>query len=84
MANLLSPRQLGFGVRGGAEGAVHATRKYLHNLPSSHALLKLDFRNAFNSVRRDKVLEAVRDLAPGIYPLVHSAYSSPTSLLWND
>ena len=33
------------------------------------ALLKLDFRNAFNSVRREKVLEAVQDLAPEIYPL---------------
>ncbi len=70
MVDFLSPRQFGFGVRGGAECAVHATRKYLHSLPS-----------AFNSVHRDKVLEAVLDLAPGIYPLVHSAYSSPTSIL---
>ena len=34
------------------------------------------------SIRRDKMLEAVRDLARDIYPLVHSAYSAPTSLLW--
>ena len=59
VAELLSPRQLCYGVRGGVEAAVHATRKYLQNLPSGHAMLKLDFRNAFNSVRRDKVLEAV-------------------------
>ena len=84
MAELFSPRQLGYGVRGGAEAAVHATRKYLQNLPSEHALLKLDFKNAFNSVRRDKVLEAVRDLAPTIYPLVHSFYSAPSSLFWGD
>ena len=84
MAALLSPKQLGYGVRGGAEAAVHAARRYLQDLPSGHVLLKLDFRNAFNSVRRDKMLEAVRDLAPEIYPLVHSAYSSPSSLLWCD
>ena len=59
MAELLSPRQLGYGVHGGVEAAVHASRKYLQNLPSEHTMLKLDFRNAFNSVRRDKVLAAV-------------------------
>ena len=84
MAALLSPKQLGYGDRGGAEAAVHAARRYLQNLPSGHALLKLDFRNAFNSVRRDKMLEAVRVLAPEIYPLVHSAYASSSSLLWGD
>ena len=84
VAELLSPRQLGYGVRGGVEAAVHATRKYLQNLPSGHAMLKLDFRNAFNSVRRDKVLEAVRNLAPDVYPLAHSSYSTSSSLLWGD
>ena len=77
-------RQLGYGVHGGVEAAVHAARKYMQNLPSEHAMLKLDFRNAFNSVRRDKVLEAVRDLAPNIYPLVHSSYSTSLTLLWGD
>ena len=54
------------------------------NLPSRHALLKLDFKNAFNFIRRDKMLEAVQELAPDIYPLVHSAYSSSSSLHWGD
>ena len=35
MAELLSPRQLGYGVRNGAEAAVHATRKFLQDLPVS-------------------------------------------------
>ena len=47
-----------------------------------HALVKLDFRNAFNSVRRDCMLNAVREYAPTIYPLVHSAYAAPTVLHW--
>lgn len=37
-------RQLGFGGQGGAEAAV--TREY----PSDQNVLKLDFRNAFNSI----------------------------------
>ena len=41
MAELISPRQHGYGVRRGAEAAVQATRKYLQNLPNRHALLKL-------------------------------------------
>ena len=44
-------------MHGGVEAAVHVARKYLQNLPSEHAMFKQDFRNAFNSVRRDKVLE---------------------------
>ena len=47
-------------------------------------MVKLDFRNAFNSIRRDRMLEAVRDLAPTIYQLAHSAYSSPSCLVWGE
>ena len=43
MGTLLAPRQLGYGVKGGAEAAVHAARLYLHNLDPSRALVKLDF-----------------------------------------
>ena len=66
-SNLLTPRQLGYGISGGAEAAVHATRLYLNQLQPDHALIKLDFRNAFNPVRRDKMLRAVQDLVPSIY-----------------
>jgi hypothetical protein len=44
--------------------------------------VKLDFRNAFNSIRRDKVLDAVREHVPELLPFVYSAYSSPSSLFW--
>ena len=36
------------------------------------ALVKLDFRNVFNSLYCYRMLEAVRDLAPDICPLVYS------------
>ena len=43
---LLAPWQLRYGVRRGAEAAVHAAWLYLHDLDPSTALLKLDFTNA--------------------------------------
>ena len=43
----------GYGVSGHAEAAVHAAaRLYFGQLQDDHALVKLDFRNAFNSVPR--------------------------------
>ena len=63
MAALLAPRQLGYGVRGGAEAAVHAARLYMQGL-QHRCVLKLDFRTAFNTLRRDKMLQAVQSLAP--------------------
>ena len=84
MAALLAPRQLGYGVRNGAEAAVHAARLYLRNLDPTIAIVKLDFQNAFNSIRRDKMLEAVQSLAPDLMAFVHSAYSSPSTLFWGD
>ena len=80
--DILSPHQLGFGVSGGAEAAVHASRVYLNHLPSHKAILKVDFRNAFNCIRRDKILEAIKEFIPELLPYVHSAYSAPSILLW--
>ena len=51
MSDMLAPRQMGFGVKGGAEAAIHAARLYVANLDSSAAVVKLDFKNAFNSIR---------------------------------
>ena len=83
-ASLLAPWQLGYGISGSAEAAVHASRLYLNQLQPDQGLIKLVFRNAFDLVRRDKMLEAVQVLAPSIYPFVHSVYSSLSSLFWND
>ena len=83
MAELLAPIQLGYGVRGGSEVAVHAARCFLSNMEDHQAVVKLDFTNAFNSIRRDCMLEAV-EKCPSLYSLVHSAYASPYNLLWED
>ena len=84
MGQYLAPLQLGYGTPLGAEAAVHASRSYLHLLLSDHVLLKLDFRNAFNTVRGDKILAAARDMVPEIFPLIFACYSAPSTLFFRD
>ena len=62
--------QLGFGVKGGIEAAVHAGCHFLDSLSPDEAVVKLDFHNAFNSVRRDRMLQSVLSVCPAIFPLV--------------
>src|SRR5688572_32292516 len=58
----LSPRQVGIGVSGGGEAAVHAARRFVGSMPSDSVLAKLDFKNAFNSLYRDRMLAALDEL----------------------
>ena len=84
LPELLTPRQLGFGVPLGVDAAVHAARAYLRDLHSDQVIMKVDFKNAFNSIRRDKMLLAVEEFIPELLPFVHSAYSKPSSLMWGN
>ena len=69
MSSLLAPRNLGYSVPGDVEAAVHAACYVLQNLDSNSAFLKLDFRNAFNSICQDQILTAVKELA--LYPMFY-------------
>ena len=86
-ANLLSPElrsvQLGVGTPLGCEAAVHAVRDFTENLPdqSARVLVKIDVKNAFYTVRRDIVLQRVKESCPEIYAMAHQAYGTPTPLL---
>ena len=42
LANLFNPIQLGVGVPGGCEAAMHSARKYAEDIPD-HVIVKLDF-----------------------------------------
>jgi len=42
--------------------------------------VKLDVKNAFNSIRRDTVLQEAQKHLPEIYPFLWDCYSSKTSL----
>ena len=46
------PLQLGVGIPGGCEAAIHSARRYFEALPTDPVLVKLDFSNAFNSFHR--------------------------------
>ena len=45
------PHQVGVGVSGGAEGSVHAARRYIDSMPLGACFYKLDFSNAFNTLK---------------------------------
>src|SRR5688572_29015895 len=44
-------------------------------MPEDHIIVKLDFSNAFNALRRDSMLEAVAAKAPEIYRYVYDNYA---------
>ena len=84
LSAFFSPVQLGVGVPGGCEAAVHACRRYLDSLPDGHVIAKLDFSNAFNCLRRDVMLDTVHSVIPEIYTFCHMAYAVPSDLKFGD
>src|SRR6267154_6505836 len=85
LASVLSPLQLGVGVSGGMEAAVHASRMYQDNcLPNDKILAKIDFSNAFNSLRRDCFLRTAATAIPEWYPFLFSAYANTSLLFWGE
>jgi len=51
LCELLQPSQLGVGTPWVCEAAVHATRSFTAQMQGEKVLLKLDVKNAFNSIR---------------------------------
>ena len=80
LKDYFSPIQLGVGTPGGCEAAVHATRRYIEALPESHVVVKINYKNAFNTLRRDLMLQSVASAVPGIYRFCHLSYSQSSIL----
>jgi len=80
LADYFNPVQLGVGISGGCEAAVHATRRYIASMPDGFVIAKIDFCNAFNSLRRDLMLRSVAEQVPGIYKFCYLSYSQPSIL----
>ena len=77
------PCQLGVGTPKGAESAIHALRAYLEDPTSQDkVVLKIDFKNAFNCIRRDKILALVKMKIPHIYNFVYQCYAEKSYLLF--
>ena len=50
----------------------------------NQVLLKIDFRNAFNSVRRDVLLAKVKEKIPELYAFVYQCYEDQSILFFGD
>ena len=75
--------QYGAGRPGGAETLVHAVQVVSEARPDS-AWVQLDVANAFPSVNRRVVLEAVREHAPALLPLADTFLRCASSFVYQD
>jgi len=82
LTDFFYPHQLGVGIPGGCGAAIHSARRYLEALPPDHIVVKLDFSNAFNSLRRFDMLSTVHSRIPDLYSYCCSAYSPPSVLFY--
>ena len=85
-AELFNTKHLGVAVKGGAEGIVHATRVSFEKLQKSKnsRILQINFKNAFNSVKRSKILEAVAKFLPSVASFAIFCYSHHSNLHFNN
>ncbi|XP_049886926.1 uncharacterized protein LOC126381483 [Pectinophora gossypiella] len=49
----------------------------------SCVIVKLDVRNAFNTIERDVLLGEVREQIPSLYPFLFQVYQSPSNLFYD-
>ena len=74
----------GVGTKGGVEIVAHTLRDFVaHHTGEGLAILKVDFRNAFNCVDRSSFLSAIHRDFPGLYSWIEWCYGSPSLLLYN-
>jgi len=83
-AALLAPSQLGFGIAGGAEAAVRAARRYIDNMMPGQVFVKIDFKNAFKTPRRDSILEAVAKFFPELLAFAQWTIGQASVLQFGD
>jgi len=68
-------------MKGEAEDIVHSLRTFLkENMGSDNAVLKIDFKNAFNFVDRKCLLDVIAEKFPDAFPFIFQAYGTPSFL----
>ena len=80
LGNKLISTQLGLGSSSDSDDAVHATRRFINDMPADFFTAKLDFNNAFNKLHRDTMLKAIAEHMPEIYRFCHLAYVVSSAL----
>ena len=86
---MFGTKQLGVAVKGGAESIVHAAKITFERMKRLKigGILQIDFRNAFNSVKRSHLLGSTKVLMLSIISFAsfryskHSDFSSIAQLL---
>ena len=77
--------QLGYGLSGGAEAAAHSARLLVESdVPDDFVLVKVDFKNAFNSLSREVLLKTTHSDNPSVYNYTFSAYSQRSYLFYGN
>eukprot|EP00948_MAST-09A_sp_MAST-9A-sp1_P000411 g411.t1 len=66
--------------KNGTTKCLQRLRKLLIDEPDK-TIVSIDFKNAFNSVDRNKLFQVVQDLAPELYSYVIARYQEPSILL---
>ncbi|XP_029656497.1 uncharacterized protein LOC115230450 [Octopus sinensis] len=76
--------QLGVGVRGGCEASAYSVREFIasKNVSDNCVILKIDMRNAFNSIDRSCFLGECMTQLPEIMPFAKLCYEHSSSLLF--
>ncbi|KAF2884151.1 hypothetical protein ILUMI_22040 [Ignelater luminosus] len=83
--NYFRPHQVGFATQRGCEAAIHAVRTFA-NAPKNvgKVLLEIDYKNAFNSVERDVMIQEVSKKTPSLFPFLWQCYSFSADLLFGN
>ena len=79
----LWPLQLGVNISNGSEIAIHTLRNYhekSNNIPNK-VVLKLDMKNAFNTISRKCCIDQVKNHIPQVQKWIQWCYSQPSRLL---
>ena len=74
----LAPCQLAVGISDGISIGAQLLQHVRED--PDNAILSLDISNAFNSIRRNRILEGLRKYAPSLIPFYKWSYSSPTQV----
>jgi hypothetical protein len=86
-AAVLQPHQWGIGVKGGPETIAHAChifRKLADDATVELAIQTLDIKNAYNTLRRSVIANAVNNRLPELSRWFNWAYATPSPLLAPD
>ena len=82
---VLWPLQVGCGSPLGAEVAIHVIRQWCtRNASENKVLLKIDFKNAFNTLDRQAILREVREHFPELARWSEWCYANHSNLIYED